>query len=93
MLGLDRVAQRQALVDFIVRSAPSAGSHDDARLLQLAQDALNRTLGDPHCLRDLTDPNVGIPHDADQDMPVIAEKSPWGRGLEGQGDVHKISFI
>ena len=81
MLGLERVAQGQALVDFVVGSAPLAGSHDDAGLLQLAQDSLDGTLGDADCLRDLTDPNVRVAHDANQHMPVITEESPCRAAL------------
>jgi len=92
MLGLERVAQGQALVDFVVGSTPLAGSYDHAYFLQLAQYSLHRTLGDADRLSDLTDPNIRVPDDANQYMSVIAQESPCGGVFWGRLDLHRMSF-
>jgi hypothetical protein len=72
------------VVDLVVGAAALAGSVDDSRLVQLPQNSLNRPLGDTDGLRDFTNAHVGVSGDADQYVPVIAEKSPrWWRDWFG----------
>ncbi len=71
MLGLDRMSQRQGLIDFIVCSASVASPYYHLGLLELGQDPLNSAFRDAHRLRDLPNPNVGITGDTEQYVPVI----------------------
>jgi len=92
MLRLDRVAQGEALVDLVVRSAALAGPLNDASFLQLAQDSLDCTLCEANGLRDLPDTNVRIARDADQYMAVITEESPCREALWSWFGIHMTSF-
>lgn len=92
MPSFDRVAQGLALVYFVVGSAPLAGAHNHTRRLQFAQDSLDSTFGDADSLGDFAHPNVRVPNDADQYMPVITKESPCGGGFWGPVGIHLTSI-
>lgn len=92
MTSFDRVAQGLALVHFVVGPAPLAGAHDYTGLFQFAQDSLDSTFGDAYSLGNFAHPNVWVPNDADQYMPVITQESPCGGGFWGPVGIHLTSI-
>ena len=62
----------------ISTSATVALAFEVARLLQLRDDALRRTLGDADQVRHLTQPHIGVLGDAQEHVRVIGEEGPLG---------------
>ena len=63
-------------MDLIPRSATLANTVDHPGVLELTEDSMDRTLGNPHRLRDFADSDVGVPGDAHEYMAVITEETP-----------------
>ena len=76
MVGFHRVAQGQIPVDLVVCSPALAPTRNDAGLFELAQDPLNRSLGNTDGLGNLADADVRVASDTEQYVAVITQESP-----------------
>jgi len=72
MPRLDRVTEGELLVDLVTRATSLPGPDDDAGLLELAEDSMNRTLGDSNCISNFPHSDVHVTGDAEEHMAVIA---------------------
>ena len=63
-------------MDRIPRSATLSGAIDHPGVLELTEDSMHRTLGNPYRLGDLAHSDVGVPSDADEYMTVITKETP-----------------
>lgn len=63
-MGLERVTKRSIAVHHVTVAASAASLVDVASLLQLAQDPLDRALGDSDLVAKRTDGEVGVLRDA-----------------------------
>ena len=72
----DRVPEGEIRANLVAVAAPIALVREVARLLELRDDALNRALRDAHLLREIADPALGIPGDAEQHVAVVGEEGP-----------------
>ena len=71
------MAQRLAAVDAVAVTAALLRDGDEAGVLHVAHDFLNRSLGDPHVSRNVPQSGLPIACQADQYVSVIAEKCPF----------------
>jgi hypothetical protein len=70
-------------VDCVVVAAPLAPARDVARGLELADDAVSGSFGDPDRVGDLTQPGAGIGGDAEESPGVVGEEGPARIGVLG----------
>jgi hypothetical protein len=71
------VPQVDLLVELVDVAAPHAASAQIALIDEVGHDALDGPLGDPHLLRHVAQPNLGVPGDSQQDEPVVRDEGPW----------------
>ncbi len=69
------------MVDLVAGSASLSNSGNHASLLELAQNTLDRPLGDADRLGDLAHPNVRIAGNPYQYVPVITQETPGREAL------------
>lgn len=73
---LEGMSKRHIIDDEVVVSAPSSFALENTRFFQLGYDPLNASFRDADIDRDVTEPGVWIPSNAQQYVRVIAEESP-----------------
>jgi hypothetical protein len=75
---LHRVTQGPVRTDRVVVTPTVALTFQVPGSDKLAHDPLGGPLGDPDLIGQVADPNLWVPSDADQGMPVIGEERPLG---------------
>ena len=73
---LDRVAEREVAVHLVPITPALAHAGEITSLVQVGDDALHRTLGDPDSLRHLAQADLRVARDAEQHVGVIAQECP-----------------
>lgn len=73
---LQWMAQRDIPLHDIAIPSTVALTDQESSFLKLPQDPLNRPFGNSDLGRDVSYPGIAISGDAEQDVAVIAEKSP-----------------
>ena len=83
MIGLQRVAQPQVVVEPVGVAASDALARNVPGLREVMEDRLHCTLGDAHRPGDFADPRIGIAMDVDEHVTVVGEECPLagGRGV------------
>ena len=89
-VALDRMAERDVLVQLVVRAATIALAREVATRLEVHDDAMSGSLGDPDEPRELPQPDLRIPRDAEEHVRVIREEGPARLG--GNGLLSRRSF-
>ena len=71
------------LVELVDVAAPHAAAAQIALIDEVGHDALDGPLGDPHLLRHIPQPNLGVPGDGQENEPVVGEEGPRApRGID-----------
>lgn len=76
---LGRVSHRVLLVDGVAVAAPDALGLHVAGFDELGEDALGRAFGDADALGHVTEPDLGVLGDAQEDLGVVGEEGPGFR--------------
>src|SRR4051812_35706789 len=79
LLARERVRQRKVRLDRVVVASASSSTRDIARLLELSDDPMRRSFGDPDALPDLAQADARIVRDAQEHLGMVGEKSPFGQ--------------
>ena len=78
------LAQQLAIVDLFRRLGLWVKldiSVDEARLDQVGEDPLRGSLGDLDLFGDVAEPDIRSARDAKEDLGVVGEEPPGGRGV------------
>lgn len=78
---LRRVPHGMFTVDGISVATPDPGGLDVAGLDELGEDSLARAFGDADPLGHVTQTNVGVLRQAKENLRVVREERPAGRGI------------
>jgi|KBSMisStaDraftv2_1062788.scaffolds.fasta_scaffold336867_2 hypothetical protein len=78
---LHRMAEGTVRPDAVAVPPANALADEVLLRLELLQDSLDGTLGDPDAGGDVTDPGFGIFPDTEKDVSVVGQKSPGSHGL------------
>jgi len=70
------MAHRAVEAELIARAPAEATTLQVARLIEVGEDALCRSLGDAETGRKIPDPQIRIGSQADQGMRVVGEEGP-----------------
>lgn len=75
-LADDRVRERQVLVERVSVPSPLSLPRDVSRGHEIANDAVDGTLGDPDTFADVSQARFRIAGDADEDLAVVGQEAP-----------------
>jgi hypothetical protein len=73
---LDRMAQAEGLIDLVAIAAPLFRAHNGAGLLEVRQDALDRSLRYADKQGEASNGGFRVAFEADQSVAVVGEKCP-----------------
>jgi hypothetical protein len=76
VVGLGCVPHLEVSVDVVAIAPPDLLTLEVAGLDQIGDDPLRCPFGDPDHLREISEPNVGILSDTQQDLRVVREEPP-----------------
>jgi hypothetical protein len=75
-----RMAQMDLLVELVEIPAPRSVAAEITLIDEVGHDALDGSLGDPHLVRHVPQPDLGVSGDGQQDEPVVGNEGPRGAG-------------
>jgi hypothetical protein len=75
-MGLERMAKWPLTVNQVSIAAPVALLVDVAGVRQVTQDALDGALGDSDLVAELSDREIGVARDTQQDVCVVRKEGP-----------------
>jgi hypothetical protein len=97
---LEGVAEPLLAADDVVVSAAYAHADDQTRPLEVTDDLLHGTLGDPDAQCDVTQEHLGVHRQTHEHVPVVGEERPSvalhvnddkGNGVRGSGIMTEAS--
>lgn len=91
LLTHERVGQREIRLDCVVVATALSPPRYVARRLELPDDPVRRSLGNPDVHTDLAQPDTGVSGDAEKHLRVVGEKRELAGGCLGQEP--RITFL